>query len=295
MVILLPLYKSLRDLVNLYNYFLAIWSRFEIGARLVPAQVIAFSRDMRRGNEKTRIFSKKLQLLSDITGVARPGVLTSLMGPSGAGKTTLLDVLAGRKTIGCIEGEIRVGCYLKVQETFARISGYCELTDIRSPQIIVKESLIFSAWLCLPACIDSKIKTFGCKCCSIVMRAVKNVADTGRTIVCTIHQPSIDIFEAFDELIFLKTGGSLIYFGPLGQHSSRVVEYFESIPGVIKIKDNCNLATWMLEVTSTSVEAELGIDLAKIYKNSALYERNKQLLRHLSTPPPDSRDVHFPT
>jgi len=33
-----------------------------------------------------------------------------------------------------------------------------------------------------------------------VMRAVKNVADTGRTIVCTVHQPSIDIFESFDEV-----------------------------------------------------------------------------------------------
>ncbi|KAK6248174.1 hypothetical protein QUC31_019739 [Theobroma cacao] len=278
---------------------------------------------------------KTLQLLSDITGVVRPGVLTALMGPSGAGKTTLLDVLAGRKTIGCIEGEIRVGGYPKVQETFARISGYCEQTDIHSPQITVKESLIFSAWLRLPACSDSKIKTefvkevietieldevkdalvgipghsglsteqrkrltiavelvanpsiifmdeptssLDARAAAIVMRAVKNVADTGRTIVCTIHQPSIDIFEAFDELIFLKTGGSLIYFGPLGQHSRRVIEYFESIPGVPKIKDNCNPATWMLEVTSTSVEAELGIDLAKIYKSSALYENNQQNL-----------------
>ncbi|EOY31544.1 Pleiotropic drug resistance 2 [Theobroma cacao] len=274
---------------------MAIWSRFEIGVKLVPAQTIAFCRDMLRGNEKTRIFSKKLQLLSDITGVVRPGVLTALMGPNGAGKTTLLGVLAGRKTIGCIEGEIRVGGCPKVQETFAKISGFCEQTDIHSPQITVEESLIFSAWLRLPACIDSKIKTFGCKCCSIVVRAAKNVADTGRTIVCTIHQPSIDIFEAFDELIFLKTGGSLVYFGPLGQHSSSVIEYFESIPGVPKIKDNCNPETWMLDVTSTSVEAELGIDLAKIYKNSALYGSNKQLVMHLSTPPPDSRDVHFPT
>ena len=31
---------------------------------------------------------------------------------------------------------------------------------------------------------------------NIVMRVVRNVADTGRTIVCTVHQPAIDIFEA---------------------------------------------------------------------------------------------------
>ena len=29
------------------------------------------------------------------------------------------------------------------------------------------------------------------------MRVVKNIVNTGRTIVCTIHQPSIDIFEVY--------------------------------------------------------------------------------------------------
>ena len=101
---------------------------------------------------------KKLQLLSGITGAFRPGVLTALMGISGAGKTTLLDVLAGRKTSGYIEGEIRINGYLKVQETFARVSGYCEQTDIHSPNITVEESLIYSAWLRLVPEIDHKTK-----------------------------------------------------------------------------------------------------------------------------------------
>jgi ABC-type multidrug transport system ATPase subunit len=35
-------------------------------------------------------------------------VLTALIGETGAGKTTLMDVLAGRKTTGVIEGDIRV-------------------------------------------------------------------------------------------------------------------------------------------------------------------------------------------
>ncbi|PWA74787.1 pleiotropic drug resistance protein 3 [Artemisia annua] len=295
---------------------------------------------------------KRLHLLHDITGSFRPGVLTALMGVSGAGKTTLLDVLSGRKSSGVVEGEIRIGGYPKVQDTFARISGYCEQTDVHSPQITVEESVIFSAWLRLHPDIDSKTKysfikeiletaelysikdslvgipgvsglsteqrkrltiavevvanpsiifmdepTTGldARSAAIVMRAVKNIVDTGRTIVCTIHQPSIDIFEAFDELILLKNGGRMIYCGPLGRNSSRVIEYFESISGVPKIKDNYNPATWMLEVTSASVESELGVDFGQIYSNSTLYESNKDLVNALSKPPTGSKELYFPT
>nr|CAB3490651.1 unnamed protein product [Digitaria exilis] len=248
---------------------------------------------------------RKLQLLHNITGAFQPGVLSALMGVTGAGKTTLLDVLAGRKTGGVIEGDIKVGGYPKVQQTFARISGYCEQTDVHSPQITVGESVAYSAWLRLPTEIDSKTRNefvnqvletieldeikdalvgipginglsteqrkrltiavelvsnpsiifmdeptsgLDARAAAIVMRAVKNVADTGRTVVCTIHQPSIEIFEAFDE----------------------------AIPGVPKIDDNYNPSTWMLEVTSTSMEAHLRINFAQIYRDSSMYKNDQQ-------------------
>lgn len=104
------------------------------------------------------IADNRLQLLRGVTGSFRPGVLTALMGVSGAGKTTLMDVLAGRKTGGYIEGDIRISGYPKRQETFARISGYCEQTDIHSPQVTVRESLIFSAWLRLPGDIGTETR-----------------------------------------------------------------------------------------------------------------------------------------
>ncbi|KAE9586977.1 putative xenobiotic-transporting ATPase [Lupinus albus] len=294
----------------------------------------------------------QLELLKGVNGAFRPGVLTALMGVSGAGKTTLMDVLSGRKTAGYVQGQIAISGHPKKQETFARISGYCEQTDIHSPHVTVYESLVYSAWLRLPPEVDSSTRqmfieevmelveltslrealvglpgvnglsteqrkrltvavelvanpsiifmdepTSGldARAAAIVMRTVRNTVDTGRTVVCTIHQPSIDIFDAFDELILLKRGGEEIYVGPLGQHCSHLINYFEGINGVPKIRNGYNPATWMLEVTSEAQEAALGVNFAEIYKNSDLYRRNKDLIRELSTPPSGSKDLYFPT
>lgn len=100
----------------------------------------------------------RLQLLRDVSGAFRPGVLTALVGVSGAGKTTLMDVLAGRKTGGYIEGSINISGYPKNQETFARVSGYCEQNDIHSPHLTVYESVLYSAWLRLPSSVNTETR-----------------------------------------------------------------------------------------------------------------------------------------
>jgi predicted ABC-type transport system involved in lysophospholipase L1 biosynthesis ATPase subunit len=63
---------------------------------------------MHIGNKIIGVTDKRLQLLSEESGVFRPCVLTTMVGSSSAGRTTHLDVLAGRKTGGCIEGDIKI-------------------------------------------------------------------------------------------------------------------------------------------------------------------------------------------
>jgi ABC-type multidrug transport system ATPase subunit len=65
---------------------------------------------------------------------------------SGAGKTTLLDVLARRKTLGKVEGELKLnGRPLEID--FERITGYVEQMDVFNPALTVREALRFSAKL----------------------------------------------------------------------------------------------------------------------------------------------------
>ena len=45
------------------------------------------------------------------------------------------------------------------------------------------------------------------------MRAVRNIVDTGRTVVTTIHQPSIDIFEVWRLLLVHQAIGMRDGFG----------------------------------------------------------------------------------
>ena len=270
---------------------------------------------------------EELELLKGITAFTLPGTLTALMGSSGAGKSTLLDVIAGRKTVGRMEGEILLNGYPKEQRVMRRITGYVEQFDVNSAGLTVLESLIFSARLRLPkntsqralrAFVDEQMRAIeldaianavvgrpgisglsveqrkrlsigielvsspaiifmdeptsglDARAAQIVMNTVKKIGESGRSIICTIHQPSREIFSVFDALLLLKRGGETIFFGDLGPESINLTSHLSRISG-IPYTTNQNPATYMLEVTSSPETAT--IDFAQAYIEAGLSDK----------------------
>lgn len=89
------------------------------------------------------------RLLNSVYGYVEPGKLTALMGASGAGKTTLLDVLAARKNIGVVTGDIFVDGK-PPGTSFQRGTSYAEQLDVHEDMQTVREALRFSADLRQP-------------------------------------------------------------------------------------------------------------------------------------------------
>eukprot|EP01039_Chlorochromonas_danica_P022357 gene22357-biopygen7853 len=128
-----------------------------------------------------------------------------------------------------------------------------------------------------------------------LIKNIRAIAMSGRSVVCTIHQPSTAIFNSFDQLLLLRRGGQTVFFGPLGNESRNLVEFFEGAPGVTPIRANVNPATWMLDVigagTATAAHSQQSVDFHAHYKQSSLAELNMDHLQKLMTPNEGSKRV----
>ena len=86
------------------------------------------------------------QILNNVNGYVKPGLLIALMGASGAGKTTLLNTLSQRQKVGVVGGDMLVdGRPLGID--FQRGTGFCEQMDLHEGTATIREALEFSAIL----------------------------------------------------------------------------------------------------------------------------------------------------
>eukprot|EP00026_Physarum_polycephalum_P000882 Phypoly_transcript_00883.p1 GENE.Phypoly_transcript_00883~~Phypoly_transcript_00883.p1 ORF type:complete len:1263 (+),score=177.54 Phypoly_transcript_00883:79-3867(+) len=110
----------------------------------------------------------------------------------------------------------------------------------------------------------------------VVMNVIKKVAETGRSVICTIHQPSASVFSYFDFLFLLKKGGETVYFGPTGEECRDMLDYFANVGFVCPQKRNP--ADFILDVASaSSLPADLeGGQPAGPWDPAKAYETSKQ-------------------
>jgi ATP-binding cassette, subfamily G (WHITE), member 2, SNQ2 len=104
-----------------------------------------------------------------------------------------------------------------------------------------------------------------------IVRFLRKLADAGQAVLCTIHQPSAVLFEHFDELLLLKSGGRVAYHGPLGNDSQELIRYFES-NGAHKCPPKANPAEYMLDAIGAGNPDYHGQDWGEIWANSAEHE-----------------------
>ncbi|KAF9944793.1 ATP-binding cassette sub- G member 1, partial [Mortierella alpina] len=107
---------------------------------------------------------------------------------------------------------------------------------------------------------------------------LKKIALAGRTVVCTIHQPRIDIWNEFDNVLLLMTEGRLAYAGkasdaiayfdhagyvlPEGTNAADTVRqhgrYIYRVVGPLTIVEIVGLFFWRMGNDSLSIYMRLG-------------------------------------
>ncbi|XP_061711951.1 protein scarlet-like [Cydia pomonella] len=225
------------------------------------------------------------RLVNNVSGIAKPGSLVALMGPSGAGKTTLMSALAHRSPVGTIvDGEIAMNGR-PVGDFMHRHSGYMHQDELFVDNLTVIEHLNVMARLRMdrrtssiarkrrvnqllrqlalyksrftriggldgqktlsggerkrlsfatelltdPGLLFCDEPTTGLDSFSAqkLVSLLRASAAQGKTVICTIHQPSSELVALFDKLVLLAEGrvayagsakGALTFFESLGYH-----------------------------------------------------------------------------
>ncbi|KAF9116562.1 hypothetical protein BGX27_001418 [Mortierella sp. AM989] len=142
-----------------------------------------------------------------------------------------------------------------------------------------------------PACLflDEPTSGLDALTAKAVVLTLKQIANSGRTVVCTIHQPRADIWHVFDNVVLLVTGGCAAYSG----RADKVAEYFEdaghiappltNIPDFILDTASVNLRSPELEESTRKIvnslvdrfNANKGTMLASQLPDHALGELTK--------------------
>ncbi|XP_044314170.1 ATP-binding cassette sub-family G member 1 [Drosophila rhopaloa] len=191
------------------------------------------------------------QILNGVSGSFRNGQLSAIMGPSGAGKSSLLNAISGFRRDG-VTGSIKIkrdnACYITQDDHHQTLLTVEELMNLacdlklkhRHKKAEIMTDILENLHLNHRRNVTAEKLSGGeRKRLSIALELVDNpniffldeptsgldevtaaqcirllqaMAYEGRTIVCTIHQPSATIYNYFDS-IYVLAKGHCVYQG----------------------------------------------------------------------------------
>jgi ABC-type multidrug transport system permease subunit/ABC-type multidrug transport system ATPase subunit len=104
-----------------------------------------------------------------------------------------------------------------------------------------------------------------------IVKLLRRLADAGQAILCTIHQPSSNLFHQFDKVVLLAKGKT-VYFGDTGNDCQIILDYFErnGAPGCAK---HHNPAEYILDVVGAGATNNATEDWADIWDKSVEHTR----------------------
>ncbi|PPQ68464.1 hypothetical protein CVT24_005561 [Panaeolus cyanescens] len=113
-----------------------------------------------------------------------------------------------------------------------------------------------------------------------IMGFLRDLADNGQAILCTIHQPSAELFSVFDRLLLLQKGGQTVYFGDVGKNAQTIIDYFES-NGARKCSEPENPAEYMLDVIGAGATAVSDRDWHEVWIKSPQSQQLVEDIKHI--------------
>uniref|UniRef100_A0A0E0E3R7 ABC transporter domain-containing protein n=1 Tax=Oryza meridionalis TaxID=40149 RepID=A0A0E0E3R7_9ORYZ len=128
----------------------------EYKVKLTPKNPLTAARVAFASHKSTEDQGSCKHILKGIGGSVDPGEILALMGPSGSGKTTLLKILGGRLS-GGVKGQITYND-TPYSPCLKRRIGFVTQDDVLFPQLTVEETLVFAAFLRLPARMSKQQK-----------------------------------------------------------------------------------------------------------------------------------------
>lgn len=142
--------------------------------------------------------------------------------------------------------------------------------------------------------LDEPTSGLDSRAAMLVVQAMQRLAQMGRLVICTIHQPSSNIFESFDSLLLLKRGGRTVFFGELGKESCNLIAFLRPVPGTQSIQDGQNPAAWMLDQIGAGTGGGGAVDFADWYNASTLRASAEEALAKSGmTSPGDAEKLVF--